>query len=242
MLSAAITASASTFSWSSSSIPQNSVAGEIKQLSTSYNDVTHRFTYQGTFDHAPGAPTRHTMGYWVAVSPGPNPKGHAGELALFYMDVSEGTPVLTAYAYNGVNGGSSYFDGSPAGGTQAPDKIASSLASSSWINALTFTVNGDGTRTIGFDIDASGINSHVPLNPGPGGPGEWTGAAFGETIGIWMHPLAGLDTSYGADGFLTSLSASHEGWFDASDMETVPEPATALALVGFAALARRRRR
>ncbi len=162
---------------------------------------------------------------------------------MFYFDGSSGTPTLSAYAYNGVNCASSAYDGSPLSGKQTPDTIASSLLDNSWINALTFNTGG-GITTLGFDIDASVINNHVPLYPGPNGPSEWTGAAFGEQIGVWFHQFAGVSTGY-TNGYLSSFGASRQGWLDGSNFQTsvVPLPPAALlggaGLVGF--LVRRRR-
>ena len=240
-------ASASTFRWTWSSVGHtngaqptggnlfyNPAGGGIDALQIDYNSTTKNFRYDVTFDNT------QTNGFWAAVSPGDNPKGHAGELALFYFDASAGSPVLSAYAYNGVNGGNSYKDGSPAPGTQTPDFIRSSLTNSSWINNLSVSDSG-GKRRMIFDIDATSINNHTPAYPGPGGIAEWTGAAFGNKIGIWFHPAKGVTSSY-SNGKLTNFHVGQEGWLDGDNLQTVPEPATMTALgLGLAAIARRRR-
>ncbi len=92
---------------------------------------------------------------------------------------------------------------------------------------------------MGFDINASGINNHSPLYPGPG---DWTGAEYGANIGIWFHPVTGLSTSYD-NGYLSSLTYTTGGWLDINNRNTVPEPGTmlVLGLGGLGILARRRR-
>lgn len=214
----------------------NAGGGGINSIVADYTPGSKRLRYEVEFNN------RQTNGYWLAVSPGPNPKGHAGELALFYFDASSSTPALLAYAYNGVNGGNSYLDGSPAAGTQAPDFILSSKTSNHWINQLSVVNGPSNTRKMIFDIDATQIQNHVPLYPGPGGPSEWTGASFAERFGIWFHPLKGLQTSYNANGSLKTLHKSAEGWLDGQNLETVPEPMTMTALgLGIAAFMRKRK-
>jgi hypothetical protein len=217
----------------------SSYGGAINTIFTEFNTTTNQLKYEVEFN------TTATNAYWLAMSPGANPKGYAGELALFYMDASTSTPVLTAYGYNGNNGDNSYVDGSQIGGTQAPDLILSSKNSTSWINNLQVTDAG-GKRTMKFDINATAVNNHVPLYPGPGGIAEWTGAEFGNKIGIWFHQVQGAQTTYHTSGPLTggvkTFSYSKQGYLDGSNLQTVPEPATMTALaLGLAAIARKRK-
>lgn len=225
----------------------NNGAGEILAVDASFDTGTNRLQWYATF----GEVIRQRAGkttdaFTLAISPGANPKGHAGELALLYFDASGPDAVLTAYAYNGHNSISSYRDGSPESGEQTPDRIASSLLDQAWINDLSVTDHGDGTRTLGFDIDAGVLNAHNPLYPGPEGPSEWTGAAFGEAVGVWFHPFSGFMSHY-TDGFLSSAGACRQGWLDGSNFGTtsVPIPAALpLGVAGFAlvGVARKRRR
>ncbi len=231
--------------WDHSGSPDNS-GGVIKDVSAVFNTVSKRFAFSSRFDNVPGG-SQKTQGFWLVVSPGPNPKGHAGELAAFYMDastidgISNKNAKLSVYAYNGVNGSTSWADGTGGGGT--PDRIINSIASTSWINSLTMVQNADGTRTFSFDIDATTIQSHVPTHPGPGGPAEWTGCSFGPKIGVWFHPVAGLSTDYRTDGFLKKFQYGSQGWLDGSNFQTTPEPLSLIALgAGVAVMARRRKK
>lgn len=115
-------AHATTYRWSWDGVtgPYSAAGGAIESLTAEYNSANQNLKYNVTFGNAPGTSSR-PNGYWLAMSSGPNPKGVAGELALFYFDASRSTPVLTAYGYNGQNDGTSWMDGSPASGTQAPD-------------------------------------------------------------------------------------------------------------------------
>lgn len=218
----------------------NQDGGRINSIHAEFNDATNRFVWRTNFGNNPSG--KRTEGFWLAVSPGPNPKGHAGELSIYYFDAGSASPTLTVYAYNGVNGNTSYKDGSPQAGNQPPDKILSSRLTTNWINALTVVNNANGTRTMTIDINATAIQNHVPMYPGPGGQAEWTGTAFGQKLGLWFHPVTGISTAY-QQGWLTDFKFKDQGWLDGENFRTVPEPGTMVALgAGLAALAARRRR
>lgn len=226
-----------TFDYNPTLGEQNPDGGRINNIKTTFNDVTNRMTFEVNLGAT--ASGGRTDGFWLAINDGPNPKGHAGELGLLYFDAfGPGGPVLTAYNYNGFNGDTSYYDGSPASGIQAPDKIASSLKTPGFVNSLTFVNNANGTRTLGFDIDATVINNHTPLYPGSS---PWTGIGFDNKIGMWLHTVNNLTTSYGTDGYLKNWSYTEQGWFDASNKDAVPEPATMVVLGGAVAMALRKR-
>jgi len=237
---ASTSVSASTFyqfDWNGGGHSQ--AGGKINSITSTFAPSTNRLTWESTFAAAPSSPSHVTNGFWLVVNAGPNPKGHAGELAIFYLDASNSADLkLSVYAYNGVNGPNSWRDGSPAAGLQTPDRITNSIANPSFINSLTFEDHGNGTRTIGFDIDATAINQHVPLHPGPDGPSEWTGAAYDDLIGIWFHPVRGLSAGYDQNGWLTSWGFEAQGWLDTTNMSTtliVPLPPAAwagLAMLG----------
>lgn len=225
-------ASATTYEWTYNGPWGNQAGGALKSVSASFNSNSNVFEFVTVFDD------QVADGYTVAFSPGANPKGHSAELALLYFDANDFNDVhVTAYAYNGVNSASSYFDGSPAGGTQAPDKIVESFINPiSWI--LSATAQDIGTdREFRLRLNASAIQNHIPIYAPSG---EWTGLAFGEQLGVWLHPYKNLVATYGQDGFLTNWRGN-EGWLDLNDQNTTPAPG-AMAALGLAALGARRRR
>ncbi|MEQ1823329.1 MAG: PEP-CTERM sorting domain-containing protein [Fimbriimonadaceae bacterium] len=240
-MSMVVAANAQVKLWNWNGQGANNGGGTINAITASFNTVTNRLTWRANFGNVPGTSAK-TDGFHLVLSPGANPKGHAGELAILYFDATGGSPKLTAYNYNGFNGNSSYYDGSPQSGNQTPDRIKSSVASLDWVNSLTVTNEANGTRTLGFDIDATALNIHNPLYPGNS---PWTGAAFGDKLGVWFHTYSGLNTTYSNNGYLSSLSRQCEGWLDLNDQTTqsVPEPASMAALgLGIAAVLRRRKK
>lgn len=226
------------FTWNPALGGNNNAAGTFQVVKGSFNTVTNVFSWEATFKPNAGVLPN---GFWLAVSPGPNPKGHAGELATYYFDASGSNPKLWAYAYNGFSGGDSYKDGSPASGVQAPDKIYSSLKDPNKILNFTNRMNADGSKTLGFTMNASVIQSHNPKYPGNT---PWTGTAFGSKIGVWFSVFSGLQTQTGSDGYLTDFKYQKHGWLDAANYnaQLVPEPATMTALgLGVLALLRRKK-
>lgn len=228
-------AQAPAFEWSwnrgDSGVSINDNAGRFSSVYAYYNTITERFVWEATFDN------QITEGFTLAVNEGRNPKGIAGELALVYVDLTHGAPVVTAYGYNGLNAQTSFRDGEPAGGTQAPTRIATSEAESGFVNSVD-VIDANGGRTIRLDLDASAINAFGAANGMP----EWEGLRFGEEIGMWFHSNKDLSSSYNAEGFLSSWDGD-QGYFDGSGRVTtpVPTPATfALSGVGLGMLASRR--
>jgi hypothetical protein len=82
---------------------------------------------------------------------------------------------------------------------------------------ITVTENPDGTRTLEFSMDASAVINH---DPAYGDGSDWSGVAFDDTIGVWLHPMSNLDTEYGSDGFLSDWNYSASGWYDVADKPT----------------------
>lgn len=215
--------------------------GRINSIHAEFDTNTKTLQWLVNFGNVPGHSSWDTDGFTLALNNGPNPKGHAGELALIYFDASHSSPILTAYGYNGQNSISTYYDGSERSGNQFPDLIGGTRSSSPWVDNLIVRTESDGSRTLGFEIDASSIIGHSPMHPGPGGIADWFGTGFDDGLGIWMHPFAELDTSY-TGGYLSSWSAKKEGWLDGSNFTTVPEPGTiALLGIGAVTLIRKRR-
>ncbi len=230
------TASAQTyiFDWEAGDSPVNNAGGEFKSVTGSYNATTNLFTWDITFND------QITDGYTLAVSPGPNPKGQSGELALIYFDGTNiAAPEVTVYAYNGQNTQLSWADGSDAAGIQSPDKIISSQGINSGDILSASVTDAGGMRTLSLEMDATNLQNHLPKWPGGA---DWTGVEFGDKIGVWLHPTAWLHTEYGVDGFLNAWSPETQGWLDGANFHTVPAPAGSLALGGLGLLAARRRR
>ncbi len=215
----------------------NDNGGTFESINTSFDTVTNEFLWEVTFSD------QVTQGYTLVVSPGPNPKGHPGELAIFYLDARNvADPKMSVYAYNGENTQTSYRDGAPLSGTQIPDRITNSSGAASLFPELS-VVDHSGKRTITFRMDATDVNAHFPLYPNSEG-NDWTGAAYGSQLGIWFHPVKNLSASYNDEGFLTDWSGQ-QGWIDGAGFTTtlVPTPGSVvLGAMGGALMIRRRRR
>lgn len=195
----------------------NPAGGDIQKIDTSFNATTNEFTFSLTVSDPAYLSAD---GFTLAINGGPNPKGNPGEMALIYFDASGGQPVVTIYGYSGQNNQNSYFDGSPATGVQAPDKIASSLLADNPFISITEGVDAYGNKVFSFTIDASVIQNHIPLY---GDPADWTGVAFGDQLGMWLHPVANLHTAYGQDGYLTEWDDYAQGWYDVAYKPTEVE-------------------
>ena len=193
-----------TYVYSIDNPPGSDNGGDIKNVSTTFNDDTNEFTFSLTVEDI-------SEGFTVAINNGANPKGHEAEMALIYFDASGADPVVSIYAYNGANAQNSWFDGSTQDGVQPPDQILNSIANSSLFSNISATVDADGNNVFSFAVDATTIQEHDPLY---GPDGDWTGVAFDEQIGVWLHPVRGLDAGYDDDGFLEQWSIDGQGWFD----------------------------
>lgn len=211
-------------------------------INTTYDPATQRLTWLASFDSTKTTPPE---GFHLVLDSGPNPKGIAGQLAYFVFDTTKGSPILTAYGYNGVNADTSITQGNAAVPGSAPDLIKSKL-DTSWIHSLTKTTVGNIT-TLGFDIDATSINAHIsPYTP----VGQtWDGAKFGSNLGFWFHTWNGLSTTYNAQGYLTSINQTFTSFYDVANIPTTsvtPESDSLLllgvGLIGTAPLLLRLRR
>lgn len=186
-----------------------------------------------------------TDGFTLALNNGPNPKGHAGELALVYFDATDVENVrVSSYAYNGMNTQTSYRDGSPLSGIQSADVIFGVApiegAAPSVLHAS--VTDQDGGRFMRLVLDTTGINTHTPTYPGSGGAEEWYGMGFDTGLGVWLHPVTSLATEYGEDGAL-SFWSGRQGWLDGANYTAIPTPGVAMAgLVGLGFSTGRRRR
>ncbi len=195
-------------------------AGTIERLAFIYDEADQQLTFGSTFSANNGALPD---AGWFVLSPGDNPRGNATELAIFYLDFV-GRDVYT-YAYDGVNGFNSY---------QNQD---------AHINTFNdvLSVNNDPERglIVSFNsLDISSVNNFMG--------GEWTGAAFGDDIGVWAHFTAVDEFSVSGDQ-IALFDAGVQSFFDTTSAQPtrVPEPAglAMLGLVGIGgAVAMRRRK
>ncbi|MEN0021603.1 MAG: hypothetical protein AAF747_12070, partial [Planctomycetota bacterium] len=200
----------------------NDAAGRIVEVNASWKPQQERLSFDVLTEGK-------TDGFWLVLSPGDNPKGDDGELAIFYFDrgIQSGTPTLSAYAYNGQNKANSF--------NTPGDFIVSTLDGSGWDAQLTVDIGPNGHR-LGFDIDASVIQSH---NPARSGSEPWTGAAFGERVGFWLHTLDdGSDlASYNNSGQLNNFrSGVTQGWYYSANITTTTIPAPGVVAEGLGAL------
>ena len=168
-------------------------AGDIQQVWTSFNEATNEFSFKVAIDG-------NSEGFTLAVNDGPNPKGHADELALFYFDNSGKNPVVTAYNYDGENNLGSYQN----------EHLVSSLNSDSPFTSIEVTTDEHGNSMLSFSLDATSIVEHSD-NP------DWTGVGFQDNIGVWLHPVDGLETTYDSDGFLESWNFDNQSFFDVAN-------------------------
>lgn len=205
----------------------NASAGNVSNLSTTYDTVTKKFTWDVTFDDGVA---KDTNGYWLVVSPGPMPQGTNGEFAIIYFDASNfASPVATVYRYNGLNDASSYIN--PA------DLLASSLTPAQ--TTITLSASQTATsRTFNLMVDATAINAAY----GPPTFPLWEGLQFGPQIGIWFHPTSTTITSYNNDRLSFFGHVGPGGWYDGTGLTTIPSPGSAalLAVAGLVAARRRR--
>lgn len=230
----AASAQTRTFNWTRAQGGQNDGAGVLASVTNSYNPATDQFSFTAQFNN------RTANGFWLAVSPGPNPKGHSGELALIYFDGSNiAAPRATVYAYNGLNGDNSFQDGTARSGTQTPDFIGALINGVNATMAVTNTSGGG--RSLSISFDGTFVQTHQPLDAIDRARNEWTGLAFGAQYGIWFHPVSGLSTAYNNTGRLTQWHYDGQGWLDLANQTTIPTPGAA-AVLGLGALGAARRR
>jgi len=224
--------------------PGDSNGGVIDTISSAFRPADNHFEWTVRFSN------QVSQGYTLALSPGPNPKGTSGELALLYFDATNiGAPIVSVYGYNGLNNPSSFNDGSQAAGIQTPDRIVSSLVDASFIMEASVVDDGLGGRTMTLIMDATAVQDYVVINTAPDPDTEWTGLAYGEGIGIWFHPFRNLNTGYHAngagEGYLSAWSGT-QGWYDTSDETTtttfVPAPGSAALIALSGLLVARRKR
>lgn len=162
-------------------------------------------------------------GGWFVLSPGGDPKeGVADELAILYMDFGSG--LVSAYQYDaglGIDGYRSFED--------------QSLFIASYEDAIQSTIT-DGLLSFSIDtLDVSAIQSATDA-------AGYTGVAFGEEIGIWLHLTALREFEADENGVVTSFEYGVQSFFDLPSAGTdglgeVPLPGAAVfALTGLVGL------
>ena len=228
LCAAAGSASGALFQWNSNGAGQDNSGGTISSINSTFNSSSKVFTWDVSYSN--GA-TADTDGFWLVVSPGPNPKGHAHEFGIIYFDASSiGNTKVTVYRYNGQNADNSFTN---------PGHLLASSLNPMDTQILSHSASQMGaTRSFSVSINASVINS---LFTPPTYP-DWTGIEFGNKIGVWFHSGKGRDTACGANGGVTRFSYGGQGWRDLCDQRTGPTPgALRRAGAGWVLAARRRR-
>jgi MYXO-CTERM domain-containing protein len=212
------------YTYSVSNPGQQSAAGTIDYLAVIYDEEREHLDFTLELTRS----TTLADAGWFVLSPGPDPKNSATELAIFYLDFAGGD--IYTYRYNGIPGQRS---------TGSASYLDHSAFIGSYQDVLSVDTTADGLAVSFNDLDISSIA------PGTFGP-DWTGATFGEMFGGWFH-FAALDAFAITDGKITTFSPSLQTWLDVADQQTeVPEPVglglAALAGVGALVLYRQRRR
>jgi len=217
-LGLASNAQANVYSFENTNPGGSDSAGDITNITSSYNSSTEVLNWESTISQKGD---NLANGFWLVLSDGANPKSHHNEYAIFYGDSYTGN--LSAYVYNGVNSSNSW---------NTPGELIETFG-----GAFESDTTVAGEVTFSFSISASNINNYVPTTDGTN---DWDGAQYGESIGVWYHPVVFNDApEYNADGSLSSFSYGASGWYDTAyeqteeipDVTDVPEPG-ALALAG----------
>lgn len=203
---------------------RNDSGGAVQTMAATFSPVTKRLVFDATFAGATTGGPLITQGFWLVLDNGPNPKHHPGELAIFYFDATVmGAPKLSVYAYNGASANDSWRDGDPAVVGDQPGDLIKGVYEASYINTIIaedVMVSGQLRRHFMFDIDASGIVSHVPGYPAAS---PWYGTGFDRAMGLWFHGVGSFAASYessggGTRGALTALVTGDEGWLDGANI------------------------
>ena len=225
-------AAAATYTYTADTPRSGGSAGPFSGVSIAYDeggdaaspDPTLSFGATLTANPANGPVT----GGWLVVSPGGDPKLTNDQLAILYLDFASGD--VTAYRYDGTlgtDGVRSFEDASSFIGTYA--------------DAIDVTVMGS---TLTFSVDALDVADIQAASDADG----FTGVAFGETIGIWLHLGYLREYEQNADGSLAAFRLGQQSWFDlpsgpTDDLGAVPLPGgLVLAGTGLAALGAARRK
>ncbi len=182
-------------------------AGAIQSVSARYAEYDKSFTYTAVIRGSSA------NGFAAIVNNGGAPTGTNRD-AEFYMDCGSGSPKVTVYGYNAYNMYTAHSDGSSAGGTQTPDRVASSINDPDFLRAASCTFDGTNT-TMTFTVDATDINGHVGIHSGV----AWDDPIIGSNIGIWFYPVAGATFTY-SGGWVSTLTVPAYGGYDVHSAAT----------------------
>ena len=218
----------------------NDVAGVITSIHSAYDATGQTLTWTADFAVNPSNGII-PDGFSLVLSDGPNPKDINHQLGIFYLDASGSfdgsgayngtTPILNAFSYNGSGSDGSYSNPSvgllSSIGLNSADVIDLSASGDSLNRQLSFTIdtsNLDDGAFVGSRFAAAGVGGYNPA--------DWEGVGYDENIGVWFHPLAETEFTYGTDasgtaGFVTDIQDGAHGWYDIEDANTVPEPSAA---------------
>lgn len=217
---AGLAGAGTTYAWDWNGAGGNMRGGDMTTVSASFNDSTEVFRWEVTYSD------QITEGFTLAVNDGPNPKGTRGELALIYFDANgflssgDSSDVnVTAYEYSGDNNAASW---------NTPGVLLNKSGDAGFILDASAQDNANGTRTFVLEFDASVINSFYNT-------ADWTGVGFDSSIGAWFHSFKNLNTTYDANGELTSWSGV-DGWLDFANQNTVIVPLPLAGAMGAAGL------
>lgn len=165
--------------------------GDVKRLTATYNSDTDDFTFKMVMAND------QTNGFTLALNDGPMPLDNDDEMAMIFFDNSGDQPVVTAHNYIEMRDFASYNGA----------KLASSLRADSPFYGIDVSTDADGNTVYCFSMDATVIQQS---SNGP----NWTGVSFNESIGVWLFPIRNLGTTYGADGYIDSLTYQDHGIYD----------------------------
>jgi hypothetical protein len=200
------------FSWSPGNA-QNDSAGYIESIESTYNTVSKRLIYKVVF--SPCDDGTIPNGFILSlVNCGDCTMVYSyGQLAALYLDATnKSSPVITVYSYNGLNYLSSWMSRKDM---LPPDQIVASSKTAGFVNDVKVE-DSNGKRIFTFDINASYINSYIPLSPN----GQWLGIGFNEGATIKFYPISNMATAYDANGFLSTFLAGKYGSAEACNLPT----------------------
>ena len=134
---------------------------------------------------------------------------------MFYFDNSGKNPVVSAYTYDGENNLGS-FENEP---------LISSLNSDSPFTNIEVMTDEAGNTMFSFSLDATSVVEH---SDSP----DWTVVGFQDNIGVWLHPVDGLETTYDSNGYLESWNFDNQSFLDVANQEATCDHVTPEGPVG----------